>query len=164
MDLLDELEKSEVTAQNRVLQNEDAKADLSQFHYVLKIHYTHTNASSVATDIGIIDSIFEKADFIERYVISRLKTDFSQENIEGLALETVCTRPNDKEDEYDEVKENEVEIDGLTLAKRRHYFFRINIHFEPFKVIEAKSILSWITEMCKFMFGRKPMSCEFKIS
>lgn len=164
MDLLDELEKSEVTAQDRVLQNEDAKADLSQFHYVLKIHYTHTNAKSVATDISIIDSIFEKADFIERYVISRLETDFSQKNIEGLALETVCTRPNDKEDEYDEVKENEVEIDGLTPAKHRHYFFNIDIHFEPFKVIEAKSVLSWITEMCKFMFGRKPMSCEFKIS
>ena len=59
MDLLDELKKSEVTAQDRVLQNEDAKADLSQFHYVLKIHYTHTNARSVATDISIIDSIFE---------------------------------------------------------------------------------------------------------
>ena len=55
MDLLDELEKSEVTAQDRVLQNEDTKADLSQFHYVLKIYYTHTNAKSVVTDISIID-------------------------------------------------------------------------------------------------------------
>jgi len=164
MDLLDELEKSEVTVQDRVLRNEDDKADLSQFHYVLKIHYTHTNAKSVATDISIIDSIFEKADFIDRYVISRLETNFNQENIEGLALETVCTRPNDKEDEYDEVKENEVGIDGLTPAKRRHYSFYVNVHFEPFKDVEAKSVLSWITEVCKFMVGNKPMSCEFKIS
>jgi hypothetical protein len=164
MDLLDELEKSEVTAQDRVLQNEDDKADLSQFHYVLKIYYTHTNAKSVATDISIIDSIFEKTDFIDRYVISRLETDFSQENIEGLALETVCTRSNDKEDEYDEVKENEVEIDGLTPAKHRHYSFYVNVHFEPFKDVEAKSVLSWITEVCKFMVGNKPINCVFKIS